>query len=545
MIKGLFLKTLTLKNFATFEDCNINFADGLNCIIGETGSGKSLILDALQIIFGHRADKKIIRKGTDGALIEAIFVGNNNPQVKEFFDHLGFPFQDGEVVIKRLISIAGPNKCFLNFQACQTSHLTDVANFFIDFVGQFENQKLLSEEYHLQLIDHYIKDINLAEYRKTFSILQNKREELRNLQVKASERIQKKDFLTFQIEELRAFNPSADDEFQILVLKEKIINKEQILGACSQINAILVDEDLSIASGLIKIMKAIEKSKLALSENLAGKLHEFRNFIDEFTFELSKIADIYSDENLDINFVLERLDRYQKLKRKYNCDANGLQLILERFEQELASIEIESYHVNELEIEINKYEQKANNLACVISEKRRNAACEISKHITLGIQQLNMVGAKLNISLESNEHLSITGRDQIHFMVETNPGEGMHRIKEIASGGELSRILLSIRRVFSVKDSISIFLFDEIESGIGGETALKIGAALKDVAKHSQVIVITHLPQIAVNSDKITEIVKQTRSSQKDDCRTISIAKDFTYKNQKELYAVMAPMQMQ
>jgi len=545
MDRGLFLKTLTLKNFATFEDCNINFTDGLNCIIGETGSGKSLILDALQIIFGHRADRKIIRKGTDAAMVEAIFGGNNDPEVKEFFDQLGYPFQDGEIVIKRLISVAGSNKCFLNFQVCQTSHLGDVANFFIDIVGQFENQKLLSEEYHLHLVDHYIKDENLAEYRKIFSQLQRKKEERKFLQTKASERIQKKDFLTFQIEELRSFGPGSDDEASILALKDKVINKEQILGACSQINSILVDEDLSMSSGIIKILKAIEKSKLTLDESLINKLHDFKCFIDEFFCELSKIADIYNDETLDINFILDRLDRYQKLKRKYNCDSNGLQSILARFEEELASAENEDGHLQELETEISKYEQQAQGLARLISAKRNLAALEISKLITQGIQQLNMVGASLKIAVEPLEHLSNVGNDHIHFMVETNPGEGVHRIKEVASGGELSRILLSIRRVFSVKDSISIFLFDEIESGIGGETALKIGAALKDVAKNSQVIVITHLPQIAVNADKITEIYKQTRSSAKDDFRTVSMAKDFTYKNQKELYSVMAPMQMQ
>ncbi|MEK6624346.1 MAG: hypothetical protein AABY86_05225, partial [Bdellovibrionota bacterium] len=243
---------------------------------------------------------------------------------------------------------------------------------------------------------------------------------------------------------------------------------------------------------------------------------------------------------------LERLDRYQKLKRKYNCDASGLNSILERFERELSSSENEECHIHELELEIKKSEQQAQSLASMLSNRRTMAALEISKLITQGIQQLNMVGAKLQIVVEPLDRLTMTGCDHIHFMVETNPGEGMHRIKEIASGGELSRILLSIRRVFSVKDSISIFLFDEIESGIGGETALKIGTALKDVAKNSQVIVITHLPQIAVNADKITEIVKQTRSSsQKDDFRTISMAKEFTYKTQKELYAVMAPMQMQ
>ncbi|MEK6625355.1 MAG: AAA family ATPase, partial [Bdellovibrionota bacterium] len=266
MTRGLFLKTLTLKNFATFEDCNINFADTLNCIIWETGSGKSLVLDALQIIFGHRADRKIIRKGTDGAVVEAIFGSNDDPQVQDFFDNLGYPFNDHEIVIKRLISTTGSNKCFLNFQACQMSHLGDVSNFFIDIVGQFENQKLLSEEYHLHLVDHYIKDKNLSEYKNVFSQLQKRREDLRVLQAKASERMQMKDFLTFQIEELRTFNPSADDEIKILALKDKVINKEQILGACSQINEILCEEDLSISSGLIKILKMIEKSKLLLGE---------------------------------------------------------------------------------------------------------------------------------------------------------------------------------------------------------------------------------------------------------------------------------------
>jgi len=542
------IRNITLNNYATFEDTNINFQNGLNCIIGETGSGKSLILEAIQLAFGARADKKIIRKGKDSSIVELTLDvlnidSSRNFNFYDFFESIGFPIQENQIVIKRIISQSGTSKSFLNNLHCPVNTLSEISKKFIDMVGQFENQKLLNEDYHLSLLDSFINSKHLLDYEKNFHNFEVLLSQATRLKEKSSELVQKRDYLEFQISEFAKLCPQNGEENSLKEKKENLLNRGALLNSYSLALSILREDDSSVFNNLNKILKTIDKIKSDHSTSICSKINDIKFQLEEvediFNNQVSSLNEIDSD---DLEGILERLDQYSKLKRKYQCSSDDLNSIHEKLNLELDLLCNTETNLKNIEDQISSLENILIGFSIIISQERIEASQKLSKEITHNIQKLNMVGASAKLDVIQNNKLGKKGTDSINFLVETNNGEGFFKINEIASGGELSRILLALRRVFSIKDSISIFLFDEIEAGIGGETALKIGKMLKEVSSTGQVIVITHLPQIASFADSIKLVNKQSMRQDDGTIRTISTVENFQYDN-KALYSLMAPME--
>ena len=535
----LYLKSLNLQNFATFENQEIQFDTKFNAIVGETGSGKSLILDALQIIFGARSDKKLIRKNAEFATIEAVF-SSNDSKIKNYFNEIGHPFEGREIVVKRVIFANESSKSYLNFQSCPASLLTAFAKRFIDLVGQFENQKLLSEDYQLILLDSYAGLNNdIADYQGLYTQLGALKKDFGELLNEKNIRAQREDYIRFQLEELEKLSPSSEDEIELLRKKDMILNVEKRQQTLGGIASAISDDDTNLLGMLKNCLNRAEKNPGIVSEEIITKLYDVKSILEDVSYDLSKDLNANFDEE-NIEEIIDRIDFYQRLKRKFGGSTEEMMKTYEEFKAELNSfsqvddkIALISKKINDLEIRCSTFAEELHKVRNLKSE-------QLSIELTSKVQDLKMTGASLKINVTKAEVLGPKGFSRVDFIAETNPGEGFFKVREIASGGELSRILLSIRQILSSNDTISVFLFDEIDTGIGGETAISIGRSLQSVSECSQVLAITHLPQIAAFATQIINVSKTTKVID-DQPRTISVIDQVLGEKRNEIIRAMNP----
>lgn len=537
---SLYLKTLTLQNFATFENQTISFDSKFNAIVGETGSGKSLILDALQIVFGARADKKLIRKNSDFSTIEAVFE-TQDQSIKSYFNEIGHPFDGHEIVVKKIIYQTETAKTYLNFQSCSATVLQNFAKRFIDLVGQFENQKLLSEDYQLILLDSYAQLGNdLLQYQNKYQAFSEKQKRLEALVSEKNQKEQREDYIRFQIKELDELNPSIEDEEKLLKQKDFLLNFEKRAGTYQAVAQILSEDETNVLSLLKTCLQKMDRNPDYFSAETITKLKDAKALIEDAGFEISKNTQA-PDEELNIDEIIDRVDTYQRLKRKFGGTTESMLETYEAFKKEVHELTNFDETIANLKKEIESINNEALVLAKKLHTVRTKAAATLSKELTTKVRELKMNGASIAINLTSTVELNSKGATRIEFTAETNPGEGFYKVKDIASGGELSRILLSLRQILSSNDTISVFLFDEIDTGIGGETALSIGKSLQKVSESSQVISITHLPQIANYAEKLIWVSKATITKDESN-RTISQVEEIFGTKKKEAIKAMNPI---
>jgi len=536
----LYLKSLNLQNFATFENQEIQFDTKFNAIIGETGSGKSLILDALQIIFGARADKKLIRKNAEFASIEAVF-SSDDAKIKKYFNEIGHPFEGNEVVVKRIIFTNESSKSYLNFQSCSASLLTSFSKRFVDLVGQFENQKLLSEDYQLILLDSYAGINNdIVDYQILYNQLAVFKKDFNELLNEKNTRAQREDYIRFQLEELEKLNPSVEDEIELLKKKDMILNSEKRTQTLGAMASAISDDDSNLLDLLKSCLNRAEKNPGIISDEIITKLYDVKSILEDVSYDLSKDLNANFDEE-NIEEIIDRIDTYSRLKRKFGGSTIEMIQTYVEFKSELNSffqvddkISMISKKINDLELQCNTFAEELHNI-------RIHKSHELSLELTKKVRDLKMDGASLKIVIHKSDTLGSKGFSRIEFIAETNPGEGFFKVKEIASGGELSRILLSIRQILSSNDTISVFLFDEIDTGIGGETAICIGKSLQSVSEYSQVLAITHLPQIASFATQLINVSKTTKVIE-DQPRTISIIDQVSGEKKSVIIKAMNPI---
>jgi DNA repair protein RecN (Recombination protein N) len=531
-----YLKQLIIQNFATFKNQTIHFIPGLNTIVGETGSGKSLVLDALELILGGRADKKVVRRGTDFSLLEASF-RCQDPSMRDYLSLEGYPLEENEdVVIKRVILKNGTTKNYINHLACTVSFLANFARRYIDIVGQFENQRLLSETYQLQLLDQF------GQLKTLVDEYQHRLRELKTLIAKEERLIesngnrdQRLDYLAFQLQEIEKLNPSSQDEEDLLKKKLQLVNFEKNQKTIHQIEQAFEGSEersglLNELSFLQGVIKKGGEQLLSFQDDLNNVEDLLKDLFRRLEFELRTDVD-----GIDLETVLERLDLYQRLKKKFGGSVDGILQNQKELQAEKMSLEELDFNLELYQKEIKRTNKILLDLSRQLHVERIKSAQVLEKEITNRIQSLRMLGATIKIDLTEAPEFNDYGRTKISLMAETNTGEGYFKIKDIASGGELSRILLAVRQILSSFDAISIFLFDEIDTGIGGETANSIGKALLEVASNGQVIAITHLPQIAQFSENLIIIQKDVLEQN----RTESSAKEVMGKLiQKEVRAM-------
>jgi DNA repair protein RecN (Recombination protein N) len=522
----IILRELHIQNFATIINEKIQFQNELNCIVGETGSGKSLILDALQLIFGARADKKVIRKGCDTAIVEAVFT-TESKEILGYFESLGFPFDGNEIIIKRIISKEG-SKSYLNFQNCPNTILNKFSKRFIDLVGQFDNQKLMSSDYQLKLLDEYCSHTKLVdEYYQDFSSYKSDLDALEESKSRLAESSARKDYIQFQLNEIEKIDPSIEEEEELISKKDELRKTKDSQELLQSALHLLSEGDNDILSKL----GYLKKSLLGYSEKTDDILLSAIERVEELSFELSKDCNEFEEESYQK--IVDRLDELQKIKRKFGGSIEAVIETQTSLQEEFEEIDLLETRIKELENKLSATRAKLWQKAEVIHKGRVVGAGRLAKEITEKIQNLNMSGASVKLELTQTDQLASTGVSQLKFLAETNQGEGFFEFKDIASGGELSRMLLSMRTILSSKDSISIFLFDEIDTGIGGKTAKLVGKALSEVSDNGQVIAITHLPQIANFANNLIIVDK---SFVDENNRTSTKVNELTKKTDREVF---------
>ncbi len=502
------ISSLHIRNIGIIEDLSIDFNKGLNVLTGETGAGKTLIIDSLQIISGGRFSKEMIRKGETNSFVELCLYCPENEKAIE-----------GNIIVSREIHVNGKNMCKINGRMVTVNELKDFMKQFIEIHGQNDNQNLLDSKLHLKYLDGFIGTEILGEDKEKYRTLYNRyleiKEELKQNYGDDKERQRKLDLLRYQTEEIEAANLKENEEEGLEEKRNLFLNSEKIVKNLTEADSVLSENTIDSLSMAIRALEKIE--------DIDKKYEKASNSLKSSYYELQELArdingykeDVYFDEE-ERNNIEERLDTIYSLKRKYG---NSIQEILEynkQIQEEIEHIEnLEEYN-NKLKVELKKIEKEMNTLGKKISTIRTEYAKKLSESINQELVDLEMKNAKIHVRVEYKEdEFFKNGKDIVKFYITTNLGEDEKELSKIASGGEMSRTMLAIKKVLADTDKIPVLVFDEIDTGISGKAANAVATKLKAIAKKHQVMCISHLPNIAAVADHnyfISKNVKEERT---------------------------------
>ena len=502
------ISSLHIRNIGIIEDLSIDFNKGLNVLTGETGAGKTLIIDSLQIISGGRFSKDMIRKGENNSFVELCLYCPNNEKAIE-----------GNIIISREINVNGKNMCKINGRMVTVNELKEFMKQFIEIHGQNDNQNLLDSKLHLKYLDGFIGKEILGEDKENYRTLYNRyleiKEELKQNYGDDKERQRKLDLLRYQTEEIEQAKLKENEEQGLEEKRNLFLNSEKIVENLNEADSLLSEntiDSLSMAIRALEKIEGIDKKYEKASKSLKSSYYE----LQELARDINEYKeDVYFDEE-ERNNIEERLDTIYSLKRKYG---NSIQEILEynkQIQKEIEHIEnLEEYN-NKLKVELKKIEKEMNTLGKKMSDIRTEYAEKLSKFINQELVDLEMKNATINVKVEYKEdEFFKTGKDIVKFYIITNLGEDEKELSKIASGGEMSRTMLAIKKVLADTDKIPVLVFDEIDTGISGKAANSVASKLKAIAKKHQVMCISHLPNIAAVADYnyfISKNVKEERT---------------------------------
>ncbi len=528
------LVELNIENFGIIENLKFRPGKGLNIITGETGSGKSLIIQAIGIVLGEKAGTGYLRNGTNKATIEAIFdLSRKEYKKKEILDYLkqlNIPVYDDNLVLKREILLDGRPRAFINQQQVSINVLKEVGSKLVEIHGQHENQRLLDPSFHLDFVDIYGGLEGLREkvsnlYRQ---LIENKKK-LKSVSLMEEEKKFRKEFLQYAIKEIEEFHPKEGEFEELQKERAMILNSGKLYEDLAYAYSVLQEEDHSVISVLQNVEKILEKHS-----GIYQDFQEPLELLQDSIYNLESVIDFIREKKLKMNFsterledIEERLEGYRKLYKKYGTNTSLLLQKKEEYKRELSSIEMSDEEKELLRSQIQAMEQELRDLAEELSEKRKNIIPILEEKLANELEQLGMKNTKIQISLsrevttENNEDfnnieqfkLHEKGYDYIEFLFCANEGEVLLPLRKVASGGELSRIALAMKSIIMDKFGPLCVIFDEIDTGVGGETAFVLGKKLKDISINEQVIVITHLHQVASMADRHFKIYKQTKNS--------------------------------
>ena len=492
------IRHISIRNFAIIENIDVDFHDGLNIITGETGSGKSIVIQAVSLALGSRADTAFVRSGEEKAVIQMIA------------DH-----KEQEYIITREISAAGKNICRINDEIVTLGQLNKICRKLADIHGQYDHQSLLNPEYHVSLVDLYHKDKILPAKEHVYSCFEkysNVRSKLRDIIAQAGKDKREQDFMTFELQELEAADlqpgedSSLEEEITLLQNSEKIYED---LGGAYQLSS---EDDFSILSALKKVSDMIsETSKYSKDlENLSERISELYYEFEDICADIRDQRDcaVFSPEEL--NSKITRIEIINKLKNKHGMTIEELIDYKDQLAERISHIENMDSVKSQLEAELAECRDNLETACSELSEIRKESAAELEQKISQELSQLNFKDSVFSIEFRKSDSFTSEGTDIVEFLISTNRGEPMKPLSKIASGGEMSRIMLAFKKIIGDYDEIPTMIFDEIDSGISGIAASVVGHKLSEISKNHQIICITHLPQIAAFGQYNYKIAKSS-----------------------------------
>ena len=508
------LSNLYIENIAVIEKTSIDFKKGLNVMTGETGAGKSIVIDSINAVLGNRTSKELIRTGASSAFVSAEFT-NLSEKAIAVIDEAGFELEDGELLIQREISTTGKNKCRINGRPATVSTLKEIGVQLINIHGQHESYELMAPELHISYVDKLPGlESEIEAYQEVYKKYKKLSAELKKATVDESERERKIDLLKYQIDELEDAD-LRDGEYEELNEQKAVLqNSEKIIEAIMSSRALMNGDEES--SGVLENLQEINSQLSDISEYMSevepinSRIESAIYELEDCLSELTGLTDLVDTDGGSLDSIEERLDLIYTLGKKYGSTIKEMLDFLDKAKKELNALVMYDENREALIKECDKAYKEAEKLAKALSEKRRATSSEFADKVCEEMAFLDMPNVKLVVVQEKCE-LNSLGCDNIEFLISTNPGEPPKPISKIASGGELSRMMLAVKNVLSDKDDIDTLIFDEVDTGISGSAAQKVGLKLREVSKSRQVLCVTHLAQIAAMGNSHFKISKSVR----------------------------------
>lgn len=509
------LKSLEIKDYALIDHTEIEFGRGLNIITGETGAGKSILIDAMSLLLGERASVEVIRKGAQKAFVEGFFDVELNKKVRSLLEANEIEFQP-DLIIRREISLKGSNRCFINDTPVALTLIKQLGDLLVDLHGQHEHQSLLRNESHIGFLDEYSGNSKLIEeYQVFYKELNKKTSELKNLISKEESIKEKREIYAFQIKEIDSVSPSVGEDDTILNELNILENSEKLLELTEEVYTKLYDAEPSVIDLLgetkhkLNQLSGIDKSFLESEGECDSALAIVKELADSLRSYKSKI-DVDPKET---EYKRERLGAINMLKKKYGGSIENIIEHRNKIGKDFELADNFSDAISKIQSEIKALQKSAGEAAEKISLSRKKSAAKIESEVIKSLNQLGISDSSFKVKISKTEadkdsvdfilfnnkkySYSDTGFDEVEFYISTNIGEDVKPLTKVASGGEVSRIMLSLKTILAKSDKLPVLIFDEIDTGVSGRIAQKVGAALRDLASFHQIIAITHLPQIA------------------------------------------------
>ncbi|MGF7431590.1 DNA repair protein RecN [Thermoanaerobacterium thermosaccharolyticum] len=552
---------LSIKNIALIEEAEIKFEDGLNILTGETGAGKSIVIDSMMLLLGGRANKDIIRNGTQKATVEGIFLINSHRDlIHNILDEAGIEYEeDDTLIISRDITENGRNYCRVNGRIVSLSFLNKLGTYLVDILGQHEHQFLLDNSKHMSILDNFqdkdffrIKNM-IKDLLEKYNSLNNK---LKEFNLDDKEKISRIDLLKYQINEIESANIMPGEEDDLIEKRNILMNSEKLFNYMNESYSLLykgIGDNASIIDTLSTVLKNLDTSF-----RIDKKLEKLKDMVESVLYTLEDCSLQIRDyvENIDfnadnLNEIEKRLDLLNNLKRKYGRTIEEIIKYKEEKNDELLKLLNAEKEINKINEEKEKIMAKIKKLSDELHLKRRNVADFLEKKISTVLSELNMPNTIFKVDIRKKDVPNENGMDDVEFLISTNIGEPLKPLEKIASGGELSRIMLALKTILADFDGISTLIFDEVDTGISGKAAQAVAEKIALISRNHQVICVTHLPQITSMADAHYKITKEVNKDKtyikieklnyegkiKELSRIISgsIMTDTTYNHSKEL----------
>ena len=499
------LKSIYIKNLAIIDELELDFFAGMGVLTGETGAGKSIIIDALNLALGMRADRSIARNPKSNVEVTIVIDTNNNKAAISWLNEHDL-YNGDECILRRVIATDGKSKAYINNSPCSASVLRSIGDIFVDVYGQHEHQSLMRRDKQRELLDYFASnEDDIEQLSSSYRLWQSLKNQLEIIQSNQDQTRSKLDLLRYQDEELRQLDIKDDEYKNLNDLHIKLNNAKELNQKGMEIYQSLTGEsDNTVYDSFNEVINTLTKLS-ALDDELSPSLENLQGLQIQ-TKEIANTIRDYSEKTTanpeELQKIEERISAIEEIARKHKVKPTELASVHASIKAELDSLEFQYDEPESIKASINETEQEYRKLAKHVSQKRKNAANDLNNKISTTMQSLGMKGGRLHINVEAKKttELSPYGLDDIEFLASTNPGHSLRPLNKVASGGELSRLSLAIQIATANKLGISTLVFDEVDSGVGGATAEVVGRHMRQLGKSAQVFCVTHLPQVAAQA---------------------------------------------
>lgn len=512
------IQELSVQDFAIISSLNLEFKEGMTVLTGETGAGKSIIIDAMGLLVGGRGSSDFIRDGMDRCRIEGSFYIENKEVMLDYLEEKGIEMPDDLLIIQREIHRNGRNNCRINGQLVNTKILREVGQRLVDIHGQNEHQELMNPTHHLSMLDNFAANGMLpliSEYQIHFKKHQELSTKIKKFYENEKEYVQRMDMLHFQHDEIAEANLIDGEEEQLLEERKKMLSFQQITDALKNTYHYIDSEESQTLDLVAQAMN--EMSHIEHLDSSYKETHELVQTayysLQEALGNITSLMDTLELDEERLNEVDNRLDTIRQLKRKYGETVTDIIAYFNTISEELAINETSTMDIKELEASFEKEEKRLATLSEKLTEKRRKIALDLEKNILKELKSLYMENTQFKVVFDTTDSYQLTGKDKVEFFISANVGEELKPLTKVVSGGELSRVMLAIKTIFSKSQGITSIVFDEVDTGVSGRVAQAIAEKIHEIGKNSQVLCITHLPQVAAISDTHYYIQKEIKNN--------------------------------